>query len=469
MENCDCSSIMCSDPIMYDLIQKEKKRQETSIELIASENFTYPEVLQVNGSILTNKYSEGYPGKRYYGGNEFIDQIEQECINRALNLFELSSKEWGVNVQSYSGSIANQSAYLALLGTTGKKIMGLDLPSGGHLTHGYQVLSKNKEGNIQTKKISSTSIYYQSLSYGLNKDGYIDYNDLEKKAKEFKPNVIIAGYSAYPRKLDYKRFREIADKVNCYLMCDMAHFSGLVAGKQLESPFPYCDIVTTTTHKTLRGPRAGMIFFKKEFEERVNFAVFPQIQGGPHNNKIASIAITLKKANTREFQEYSKNVILNAKALANKLKSYNLKLISDGTDNHLILWDLKPLNISGSKMELLLDEIGITLNKNTVIGDKSALSPGGVRIGTPAMTTRGFKEKHFEIVGEMLYQSALKCQEIQKDIIDNGGSKKLSDFKKFINSNPDNCNSDNCNFIEWKKEMKKKVKNLLQEFTLTLQ
>jgi glycine hydroxymethyltransferase len=272
------------DPELYLMIENEKKRQFEGIELIASENFTSRAVMEALGSCLTNKYSEGYPGKRYYGGNQYIDQIETLCQKRALAAFRANPEEWGVNVQPLSGSPANFAVYTALLGPGGK-LMGLSLAHGGHLTHGHQ---------SDTKKVSASSLYFESKAYYVNEEtGLIDYDGLEKSAEEFKPNMIIVGASGYPRDLDYKRFREICDKVGALLMADIAHTSGLIATGLLASPFDYADIVTTTTHKSLRGPRSGMIFFRKKFEEAINFAVFPQLQGGPHNTNIAALATQL--------------------------------------------------------------------------------------------------------------------------------------------------------------------------------
>ena len=268
------------DPKLFSIISKEFNRQKYGLELIASENFTSNQVLEVLGSVLTNKYSEGLPGKRYYGGNEYIDQVEQLCIDRALETYRLDKTKWGVNVQPYSGSIANIAAFLGII-KPHDRIMGLDLPSGGHLSHGFYT---------KKKKVSSTSVIFESIPYFIDESGYIDYNDLERMANIVKPKLIICGASAYPRDIDYERFRKIADINNSYLLCDMAHISGFVATQQMNNPFEYCDVVTTTTHKTLRGPRAGLIFFKKELEEQINESVFPGVQGGPHQNAIGGVA-----------------------------------------------------------------------------------------------------------------------------------------------------------------------------------
>lgn len=418
LQNCDSE--------IYDLIQKERDRQNYSLELIASENFTSSAVMEANGSILTNKYSEGQPGKRYYGGNEFIDEIENLCKDRALKLFKLKKKDWSVNVQSYSGSTANFSVYTALL-KPGDTIMGLDLPSGGHLTHGYQV----KTGGT-IKKISSSAIYFNSHSYKIDPiTGVIDYDVLQTQCNQVKPKLLICGASAYPRDWDYQRLAVIAKSCNAYLMADMAHISGLVATHEANNPFEYCDIVTTTTHKTLRGPRAGLIFSKKELSNAVDFAVFPSNQGGPHNNTIAAIAVCLKEADTPEFKDYIKNVKCNSKVLCSELTSYGYTIATGGTDNHLLLWDLRPLKLTGSKMEKICDYLNITLNKNSLHGDTSAMNPGGVRIGTAALTTRNFKDTDFVIIAELLHEACKLALEIQSTM----ESKSLKEFEEYLKTN----------------------------------
>ena len=399
---------------MYDLIEQEKSRQWRSLELIASENFTSRAVMDCLGSCLTNKYAEGLPGARYYGGNEVVDQVEVLCQKRALEAYGLDPQEWGVNVQPYSGSPANFAVYTALL-RPHDRIMGLDLPSGGHLTHGFYTYSK-KEGT--RKAVSATSVYFESLPYRVHPEtGLIDFDQLDRDASLFKPAMIICGGSAYPREYNYAKFKEIADANGALLMMDMAHISGLVATGEADSPFAYCDVVTTTTHKSLRGPRAGMIFFRKDargFEGRINQAVFPALQGGPHEHQIAGIATQLKEVNTPEFKVYAQQVKKNASALADKLTSMGYKIASGGTDNHLVLWDLKPQGLTGSKFEKTCDAACITLNKNCVPGDRSAVTPGGVRIGAPALTTRMMVESDFEQIALFLHEAlqiSLKIQE----------------------------------------------------------
>jgi glycine hydroxymethyltransferase len=408
---------LSEDNELLKILNAEKKRQLGSLELIASENFTSRAVLQANGTIFTNKYAEGYPHKRYYGGCENIDDLEILCQERALKAFNINSDKWGVNVQSYSGSTANFSVYTALL-NPGDRLMGLDLPSGGHLTHGYKT---------QTKKISSSAIYFESKSYSVNKETFlIDYDKLRDDVLEFKPKLLIVGASAYVRDYDYKIFREIADLVDAKLMADVAHTSGLIASGLLKSPFEYCDVVTTTTHKTLRGPRGALIFYRNELKDIINFSVFPSNQGGGHFNTISAIATALNQVSTDEFKEYSENVINNAKYLASELKKLGFEIITDGTDNHIVLVNMKKFGLTGSKYEKLAEFCNVSINKNMIATDKSAMSPSGIRLGTSAMTSRGFKNKDFKFVVYILHEIALLGLNIQAAC----HSTKLVDFEE---------------------------------------
>ena len=423
------------DPEVADIMALEIKRQRESILLIASENVTSRAVYDALGSPMSNKYSEGYPGARYYGGNEHIDEIERTCQARALATFRLDPERWGVNVQCLSGSPANLQVYQAIM-RPHDRLMGLDLPHGGHLSHGYQT---------PTKKISAVSTYFETFPYRVNLEtGLIDYDQLEQNALMYRPKVIVAGTSAYCRTIDYKRMREIADKVGCYLMADMAHISGLVAAEVNASPFEYADIVTTTTHKSLRGPRGAMIFFRKgvrksemkagreletlyDLEGPINFSVFPGHQGGPHNHTITALAVALKQAQTPEFQQYQAQVIRNAKQLEHSFKKRGYKLVTDGTDNHMVLLDLKPKGLDGARVEAVLDQVNIACNKNTTPGDKSALSPCGLRIGAPAMTSRGMGEQDFDRIAGYIDQCIQLASRVQAELPKEANKQK--DFK----------------------------------------
>lgn len=374
------------DPIIFDAIQKETKRQSDWIELIASENFVSDAVREAQGSIMTNKYAEGYPGKRYYSGCEFVDIAEVAAIDRLKKLFGCKY----ANVQPHSGSQANQAVFLSLL-EPGDIILGMALDCGGHLTHGSNV-------NISGR-------WFKTVQYTVNKDTFlIDYDEIEKLTLEHKPKMIIAGFSAYPRNLDFKRFREIADKVGAYLLADIAHIAGLIATGYHENPIEFAHIVTSTTHKTLRGPRGGIVMTNDEdIAKKVNFALFPGLQGGPLMHVIAAKAVAFGEALRPEFKEYMGQVIKNAKVLAKRLEERGYHSITGGTDNHMIIIDLRPSNITGKDAANAMDEAGITCNKNTVPFDNtSPFVTSGIRLGTPACTTRGFKEKEFEEVADMI-------------------------------------------------------------------
>lgn len=390
-----------SDPEIYKLIKSEEKRQKKTINLIASENFASESVLEALGSVFTNKYSEGYPDKRYYGGNENCDELEKLCQKRALKTYNLKPKTWSVNVQSYSGSPANLAIYLALV-PLNDKIMGMRLDMGGHLTHGH--------------KASATGKLWKQIFYGVSpKTELLDYDEIARIAKKEKPALIVCGYTAYSRIIDFKKFRKIADAVGAYLMVDMSHFAGLVAGNAYPSPFKSADIVMTTTHKTLRGPRAAIIFSKKEFSEKINKAVFPGLQGGPHMNTIASVAVALAEAAKPEFKKYAKQVVQNAKTLALELQKLGWRIISNGTDTHLFLVDTMSRGISGKTAESILGKAGIIVNKNTIPFDKrSPADPSGIRIGTSAITSLGLKEKSMKKIAEKINLELTKHEKYAK-------------------------------------------------------
>lgn len=364
------------DSKIYNIVQNEQKRQEEGLEMIASENYVSRAVLEALGTVFTNKYSEGYPGSRYYGGQEFTDVVENLAIERAQKLF----KAQHINVQPLSGAPANMIAYSAVL-EPGDKILGMDLSHGGHLTHGHP--------------ITLSAQIYNFIGYKTEKNGLIDYNKLEKMAIQEKPKMILAGFSAYSRNLNYRKFRQIANKVGAILMIDIAHIAGLIAGKAIPNPVPYFDIVTTTTHKTLRGPRGGMIMCKKKYAQAIDKATFPGFQGGPHMNNIAAKAVAFDEALRPSFKKYAKQIISNAKVLEKEFKQYDFKIMFGETDNHMLLIDVfGSKNVSGKEAEIALDKIGITINKNVIPDDpRSPMDPSGIRIGTPAITTRGMKEK----------------------------------------------------------------------------
>lgn len=394
-------NILNQDPKIAEFINLELSRQKQGLELIASENFASEAVLEAMGTVLTNKYSEGYPGKRFYGGNEFIDQIETLAIERTKKLFKADH----ANVQSHSGSTANMEAYYTLL-NLGDKILAMDMSCGGHLTHGSAV--------------SFSSKFYNFVFYGVDKKTHlIDYNEIRKIALCEKPKLIIAGASAYPRIIDFKKFSEIAEEVGAYFMADIAHIAGLVVTDLHPSPVPYADIVTTTTHKTLRGPRGAIILCQKSWAEKLDKAVMPGLQGGPLEHIIAAKAVAFGEALKPEFKDYQKQVIKNAKKLADILLTEGLDLISRGTDNHLILIDLTNLKITGKQAEKALEEAKIYTNKNLIPFDqRKPYDPSGLRIGTPALTTRGFKEKEMEIVGQLISKilKNIDSEDIKKEV-----------------------------------------------------
>ncbi|EAI6222899.1 serine hydroxymethyltransferase [Campylobacter jejuni] len=392
-------SLEMFDKEIFDLTNKELERQCEGLEMIASENFTLPEVMEVMGSILTNKYAEGYPGKRYYGGCEFVDEIETLAIQRCKKLFNCKF----ANVQPNSGSQANQGVYAALI-NPGDKILGMDLSHGGHLTHGA--------------KVSSSGKMYESCFYGVELDGRIDYEKVREIAKKEKPKLIVCGASAYARVIDFAKFREIADEIGAYLFADIAHIAGLVVAGEHPSPFPYAHVVSSTTHKTLRGPRGGIIMTNdEELAKKINSAIFPGIQGGPLMHVIAAKAVGFKFNLSDEWKVYAKQVRTNAQVLANVLMDRKFKLVSDGTDNHLVLMSFLDREFSGKDADLALGNAGITANKNTVPGEiRSPFITSGLRLGTPALTARGFKEKEMEIVSDYI-----------ADILDDINNEKLQE------------------------------------------
>lgn len=399
------SILQQQDEQVFQAIQQELGRQRSKIELIASENFVSEAVLEAQGSVLTNKYAEGYPGRRYYGGCEYVDIVEDLARERAKKIFGAEH----ANVQPHSGAQANMAVYFSVL-EHGDTVLGMNLSHGGHLTHGSPV--------------NFSGVQYNFVEYGVDPETHrINYDDVLDKARTHKPKMIVAGASAYPRIIDFKRFREIADEVGAYLMVDMAHIAGLVAAGLHPNPVPYADFVTTTTHKTLRGPRGGLILCKKEYAKKIDKAVFPGIQGGPLMHVIAAKAVALGEALQDSFKEYAKNIVKNAKRLAEGLKKEGLNLVSDGTDNHLLLVDVRPLGLTGKIAEEVLDEVGITVNKNTIPFDPEKPSvTSGIRIGTAAVTTRGFGEEEMDEIASIIgftlknYDNKEKLEEAKKRV-----------------------------------------------------
>nr|WP_141267076.1 serine hydroxymethyltransferase [Thermodesulfovibrio sp. Kuro-1] len=400
------------DTEIYSLILQEKKRETNKILMIASENYASRAVMEAQGSLFTNKYAEGYPGRRYYGGCEYADKVERLAQERAKQLFNVEH----VNVQPHSGTQANMAVYFAML-QPGDTIMGMSLTHGGHLSHGSPV---NFTGKL-----------YKTVFYGVNKEtGYIDMDEVRRLAQEHKPKIIITGASAYPRTIDFKAFSEIAKEVGAYLMADIAHIAGLIATSMHPSPVPYSDFITTTTHKTLRGPRGGVVMCKAQYAKAIDKTVFPGIQGGPLVHVIAAKAVAFKEALSEDFKEYQKKVIKNAKTLAEALKKKGFKLVSDGTDNHLMLVDLTNFNITGKEAEEALDKAGITVNKNTIPFDtKPPTVTSGIRIGTPSVTTRGMGEEEMEKIAEIIERV---IKNISNDSVIKDMQKKVQELcKKF--------------------------------------
>lgn len=399
------SNLKKKDPKIYKAILGEIKRQQEGMELIASENYVSEAVLEALGTVFTNKYSEGYPGHRYYGGQKYTDVVESLAIERAKKLFGAEH----INVQPLSGAPANMIVYSAVL-KPGDKILGMDLSHGGHLTHGHPVTLSAK--------------IYNFIRYKTDRSGKIDYNELERIARREKPKLILAGFSSYTRQLDYKKFQAIAKKVGAISMFDIAHIAGLIAGKALPNPIPYFDIITTTTHKTLRGPRGGMIMCKKKYAKLINKAAFPGFQGGPHMNNICALAVALGEALKPSFKKYARQVIKNAKVLEIELRKHGFKIVFGRTDNHMVLVDaFGSKRVTGKEAEVALDEVGITLNKNMIPDDpRNPMDPSGVRIGVPAITTRGMKEKEIKLIASWInkaienYKNKKVLQEIRKEV-----------------------------------------------------
>ncbi len=401
----DMTHLKSYDQQIYDAIKHEEQRQSEGMELIPSENYVSVPVLEAVGSLMTNKYSEGYPGKRYYGGQEYVDVVENLAIDRAKQLFGAEH----VNVQPYSGSPANTAVYFALL-NYGDTVLGMKLDHGGHITHGLPISFSGKS--------------YNFVGYGVQKEtGRVDMEEVRKLALEHKPKMIVAGFSAYSRNLDWKKFKEIADEVGALTMADIAHIAGLIAAGIIDSPVPYFDVVTTTTHKTLRGPRGAMIMCKEKYAKAIDRAVFPGLQGGPHDHIIAGKAVAFKEALEPSFKDYAKQIVANAKVLADELMKFGFQIVSNGTDNHLMLIDLTNKNVTGKQAQEALDKAGITCNKNTVpFETRSPMDPSGIRLGTPAITTRGMKEAEMKLIAGWIndvvnnWQNEAKLTELKASV-----------------------------------------------------
>lgn len=431
-----------------ELVEKEKKRQKETLMMIPSENYTYPEVRKVVGSVLMHKYAEGSSGKRYYQGNEFIDKVETLAQKHVLEVFELNDKEWHVNVQPHSGCEANLIVYNTLL-NVGDKIMSMFLPDGGHLSHGWHT---EKENLTLVSKIYKVSFYH------VEKDTQVfDYDKIENEVSKIRPKLMITGGTAYPRDIDYEKVGKIAKKVGAFYLADISHEAGLVAGKALTSPFPFADVVTFTTHKTLRGPRGAVAICKKDLAEKIDRSVIPGVQGGPHIHSIAGIAITMQKAKSKEFKKYARQTIKNAKELAENLSESGIDVVSGGTDKHLVLIDLRNKKINGWFAAWALEKAGIIVNRNTVPNDTSgAFYPSGLRLGTPALTVRGMKEKEMEEISDLVSQvlDHLGEREIPSD-----KKERREVLKKFITEIEDGA---------FYKDIRRKVKKMCDRFPVNL-
>lgn len=384
----DYKNLKKEHPELYGILAKEQKRQRETLDFIASENIVSSAVLEALGTEFTNKYAEGMPGRRYYFGNAHVDEMEEYVRQLVCKVFKISARSWSVNTQPYSGSTANLAVYHALL-KKGESVLAMHLDHGGHLTHGHTA--------------SITGKMWDFMHYGVDHDGHLDYNEIARLARKLKPKLIVCGASAYSRTIDFKKFHAIAKAVDAYLMADISHIAGLIAGGVHPSPFPYADVVTTTTHKTLRGPRSALIISKKEIAEDIDKAVFPGVQGGPHANQIFAVGVALEEAGTGSFKRYAKQVVKNATALARELQRRGFTLVADGTDNHLLLIDLTTIAMTGKEAGQLLEEAGIIANKNVIPYDvRKPWDPSGIRLGTPSVTSRGMKEKDMRVVAECI-------------------------------------------------------------------